>query len=152
MQLFISQDINWWTGVLWCFYQLFGLSFWRHGFIGEQVMWCYISPNLFSWRNKLIYILDGLRIHFQLIFFFWVNYYLGNSKLSSHFKFNHIFWKWFPFISYVLQHFCSDSQVNHLIVLKWINHRMRTVQLLLFCKFKIMLDFPVNFWIRLNIV
>ncbi len=35
MQILASQDINWWTGVvwitcglLWCFYQLFGLSFW----------------------------------------------------------------------------------------------------------------------------
>ncbi len=34
-QFFMSQDVNWWTGVvwiscglLWCFYQLFGLSFW----------------------------------------------------------------------------------------------------------------------------
>ncbi len=39
MQPFILQDINWWTGVmlityglLWCFYQLFRLSFWRHPF------------------------------------------------------------------------------------------------------------------------
>ncbi len=38
-----SQDINWWTGVewftcelLWCFYQLFGLSFWRHPFTAED--------------------------------------------------------------------------------------------------------------------
>ncbi len=38
MQLFTSQD-NLWTGVvwitcrlLWCFYQLFGFSFWRHPF------------------------------------------------------------------------------------------------------------------------
>ncbi len=38
-----SQDVNWWTGVvwitcglLWCFYQLFGLSFWRHPFTAED--------------------------------------------------------------------------------------------------------------------
>ncbi len=38
-QLFTSQDTNWWTGVvwitcrlLWCFYQLFVLSFWWHPF------------------------------------------------------------------------------------------------------------------------
>ncbi len=37
--LFTSQDVNWWTGVvwitcglLWCFYQLLGLSLWRHPF------------------------------------------------------------------------------------------------------------------------
>ncbi len=43
MQLFTSQDVNRWTGVLWitcgllwCFYQLFGLSFWRHPFTAED--------------------------------------------------------------------------------------------------------------------
>ncbi len=42
-QLFTSQEVNWWTGViwitcglLWCFYQLFGLSFWRHPFTPED--------------------------------------------------------------------------------------------------------------------
>ncbi len=42
-QLFTSQDVNWWTevvwvtwGLLWCFYQLFGLSFWRHPFTAED--------------------------------------------------------------------------------------------------------------------
>ncbi len=50
MQLFASQDVNWWTGVvwitcglLWCFYQLFGLSFWRHPFTAEDPLvskWC----------------------------------------------------------------------------------------------------------------
>ncbi len=45
--IFPSQDINWWTGVtcglLWCFYQLFGLSFWRHPFTAEDPLlskWC----------------------------------------------------------------------------------------------------------------
>ncbi len=50
MQLFSSQDVNWWTGdvwitwgLLWCFYQLFGLSFWRHPFTAEDPLmskWC----------------------------------------------------------------------------------------------------------------
>ncbi len=50
MQLFTLQDINWWTGVvwitfglLWCFYQRFGLSFWRHPFTAEDPLeskWC----------------------------------------------------------------------------------------------------------------
>ncbi len=49
-QLFTSQDVNWWSGVvwitcglLWCFYQLFGLSFWRHPFTAEDPLvskWC----------------------------------------------------------------------------------------------------------------
>ncbi len=56
-QLLSSLDVNWWTGVvwitcglLWCFYQLFGLSFWRHPFTAEHPLlrdWCrHISPNL----------------------------------------------------------------------------------------------------------
>ncbi len=43
MQLFTSQDVNWWTGVvwitcgsLWWFYQLFGLLFQRHPFTAED--------------------------------------------------------------------------------------------------------------------
>ncbi len=49
-QLFASKDINWRTGVVWvacgllrCFYQLFGLSFWRHPFTAEDPLvsnWC----------------------------------------------------------------------------------------------------------------
>ncbi len=35
-----SQDINWWTGVVWIivmfFYQLFELSFWWHPFTAED--------------------------------------------------------------------------------------------------------------------
>ncbi len=38
-------------------------------------MQCLISPNLFPWRNKLIYILDGLMVStFTAHFHFWVNY------------------------------------------------------------------------------
>ncbi len=40
---FVFSRYNWWTGVvwitcglLWCFYQLFGLSFWRHPFTAED--------------------------------------------------------------------------------------------------------------------
>ncbi len=50
-QLLAPQDVNWWTGVvwitcglLWCFYQLFGLSFWRHPFTAED-------PLLSRWWN-----------------------------------------------------------------------------------------------------
>ncbi len=50
MHFFASQDCCWWTGVvwitcwlLWCFYQPFGLSFWRHPFTAEDPLvskWC----------------------------------------------------------------------------------------------------------------
>ncbi len=49
-QLLASLDVNWWSGVvwitcglLWCFYQMFKLSFWRHPFIAEDPLennWC----------------------------------------------------------------------------------------------------------------
>ncbi len=77
-QYFTSQYVNWWTGVmwitcglLWCFYQLFGLSF--DGTIHAE------DPLLSKWgnakflqiysdeENKLIYILDGLSI--------WLHFY-----------------------------------------------------------------------------
>ncbi len=41
-ELLASQDVNWRNGVvwiicgLWCFYQLFGLSFWRHPFTADD--------------------------------------------------------------------------------------------------------------------
>ncbi len=87
-QLFTSQDVNWWTGVaiLWCFYQLFGLSIWRHPFTIQRIHW-WTSDGMmnfsrqFWWRNKLIYILAGLRV----------------SKLSASFHFVAIyFFKYFP--------------------------------------------------------
>ncbi len=59
--------------ILWCFYQLFGLSLWRHPFTPEEPLaskWRegIFSPNMFRWRNKLISILDGLRVR---TFSFW---------------------------------------------------------------------------------
>ncbi len=77
-QLLSSQDVNWWTGVvwitwglLWCFYHLFGLSFWRHPFTAEHQL-------LSKWCNDTflqIYIMDGLRVNiFSANFHFWVNY------------------------------------------------------------------------------
>ncbi len=51
-QLLSSQDVNWWTGVvwitcglLWCFYQLFGLSFWRHPFTAEHPLLRHFSKS-----------------------------------------------------------------------------------------------------------
>ncbi len=67
MQFFTSQVINWWTGLVWIIV-MFLSAVWTliltapihyRGSIVEQVMQCYISPNLFWWTKKLIYILDG---------------------------------------------------------------------------------------------
>ncbi len=89
-QLLSLQVINCWTGVvwitcrLWCFYQLFGLSFWRHPFTAEHPLlsnWCNATFLQIWWRNKLIYILDGLRVStFSAHFHFWVNYYFKKPE------------------------------------------------------------------------
>ncbi len=70
-QLLTSQDNNWWTGVvwitcglLWCFYQCLD-SFWRHPFTAEHPLlrqWCNATFLQIWWRNRLIYIFDGLRV------------------------------------------------------------------------------------------
>ncbi len=54
-----------WCGLLWCFYQALILTAPIHcwGSIGEQVGECYISPNLFWWRQTLLYILEDLRVN-----------------------------------------------------------------------------------------
>ncbi len=47
--------------LLWCAFQLFGLSFWRHPFTVEDPLvseWCNATFFQIWWRNKLLYILD----------------------------------------------------------------------------------------------
>ncbi len=66
---FVSQDINWWNSshVDYCD----GLSADSHsdGTHSLQRKWVMLNfSNLFQWRNKLICILDGLRVKFQYIF------------------------------------------------------------------------------------
>ncbi len=49
-------------GLLWCFYQLFGLSFWRHPFTAEHpLVNIEISSNLFGWESNSS-ASDGLRV------------------------------------------------------------------------------------------
>ncbi len=70
MQRLASQDINWWTGLLW-FFQLFGLSFWRHPFTAEHPLmskWCNATFVQIWWRNKVIYIhISTLRLYLFLL-------------------------------------------------------------------------------------
>ncbi len=81
-QLFASQDISWWTGVLWvtcgllwCFYQLFKFSCWRHPFTAEDPfvrdVMLHFSKTV-PMKKKLIYLL-GLRVN-TLSENVWVNY------------------------------------------------------------------------------
>ncbi len=85
MQFFTSPDVKWWTGavwitcgLLWCFYQLFGLSFWRHPFTAEDPLLskrCNVNFSKPVQMNKLIYILDDLRVNtFSANFECCVNY------------------------------------------------------------------------------
>ncbi len=85
MQLFASQDINCWTGVvwitcglLWCFYQLFWLSFWRHPFTAEDPLvskWCNATFLQICSDKETTRILDGLRVSKSSAnLHFWVNY------------------------------------------------------------------------------
>ncbi len=101
-QLFTSQDINWWTGVLWitcgllfCYYQLFGLLFWRHPFTAEDALvskWhnatflqicsdeeTISSTSLMAWGWQ----------HFQNFFIVWVNY--SKNYLISILLYNYAF-------------------------------------------------------------
>ncbi len=78
-QLLSSPDVNWWTGVLWITCDVFiRLSFWRHPFTAEHPLlrhWCSDTFLQIWWRNKLILILDVLRVStFTAYLNFWVNY------------------------------------------------------------------------------
>ncbi len=67
-------------GLLWCFHN--AVSFSRHPFTAEDPLvskWCNISPNLLWWRNKLIYMLDGLMVSTFKKKLFWVNYSFKDS-------------------------------------------------------------------------
>ncbi len=86
MQLFSSQDINWWTGVvwitcvlLWCFYHLFGLSFWRHPFTAGVTIHCWASDGMLHF-TKSVPMKKQTRLHlrssegesiFQIFIFGW---------------------------------------------------------------------------------
>ncbi len=69
---------------LWCFYQLFGLSIWRHPFTAEDPLVrtsCYIFPNLFPWWNNssTSWMAWGWA-HFQHCFMFWWTISLRNTS------------------------------------------------------------------------
>ncbi len=63
--------MDWSRGLLWCFYHLFGLSFWRHPFTAEDPLlskWCNATFLQIWWRNKLIYCTSWMTcrwVHFQ---------------------------------------------------------------------------------------
>ncbi len=84
------QDINWWTGVLWIIVMFVSDSH-SDGTHSLQSIHCWASDAKFLqtwWRNKLIYILDGLRMKFS--WHFLVNYSLQvNFRGNIHWKASH---------------------------------------------------------------
>ncbi len=43
-----------WCGLLWCFYQLFGLSFWRHPFTAEDPWWAFKVQKSFEKVTRVV--------------------------------------------------------------------------------------------------
>ncbi len=93
MQLFTSQDVNWWTGfvwitckLLWCFYQLFKLSFWRHPFTAEDTLVRKQSFKICS--NKETNSSTSWKAWGRVIFqqdsetFYWLKWFLKNLSFS----------------------------------------------------------------------
>ncbi len=75
--------------LLWCFYQLFGLSFWRHPFTAEDPLmskWCNAkSLQICSHDEIYIYILMAWE-HFQQMFIFGFHFLLIAVNVFSGFK------------------------------------------------------------------
>ncbi len=89
MQLFTSQDINWCSrvlwgtcGLLWCFYQLFGLSFWRHPFTAEDPL---VSKGHDANFFKSVQVKTAWRWR---IFFFLVNYFFNGIWIKCRYIYN----------------------------------------------------------------
>ncbi len=98
-----------WCGLLWCFSQLFGLSFWRHPFTTKDLLvvskWCNAKfLQIYSNQEKPICILEGLRAStFSANWHFWVKYSLKKYIL---------FWmKWTGFL--ILQCYGYNNQIVH---------------------------------------
>ncbi len=62
-------------------------SFWRHPFTAEDPLlskWCNATFLQIWWRNKLIYILDGLKVSTKVFIFGWTNTTLFPNEVYSH--------------------------------------------------------------------
>ncbi len=95
MQILASQDVNWWTGVVWNIV-MFLSAVWTliltapihcRGSIAEQVMECYISPNLMKKQTHLhIGWPEGEHISSKFLFlgelFFWEQPSSPQNKIS----------------------------------------------------------------------
>ncbi len=85
-EFFPSLDVKWWTGVvwiacwlLWCVYQLFGLSLWWHPFTTQDPLvkkWCnakFLQISLNEEINSSMFWMAWVWLNYQHISF-WVNF------------------------------------------------------------------------------
>ncbi len=91
MQLFTSQDIKWWTGVVWIIV-MFLSAVWTliltapihcRGSNGEQVMQCYISPNMMKKKQ------NSSTSCMAWVWVFYVNFHFWWSIPLRKVQFNH---------------------------------------------------------------
>ncbi len=74
MQLFTSQDEELEScGILWCFYQLFGLSFWRHPFTADDLL-------VSKWWNATFLQICSDK---DFVLFVWLSYPIWPQKTTE---------------------------------------------------------------------
>ncbi len=117
-QLFSSRYLNWWT-LDYCDVFI-RLSFWRHPFTAEHPLlrhWCNAFLPIW-WRNKLLYILDGMRV-----ITFNENYICGELRWKSYEKVANISLLFVSQEWHLLNRSCPSHRFIHV---PWTsqNHRM----------------------------
>ncbi len=94
-QLFTSQDIKWWTGVvlitcvlLWCFYQLFGLLFRRHPFTAEDPVskWCNATFHQILMKKQTYLYLEWPEGKCPLLITFGWTIHLNRTVMNSGYR------------------------------------------------------------------
>ncbi len=125
-QLFTSQDINWWTRVIvWCFYQLFELSFWRHPFTAEDPLvskWCnakFLQMCFDEQTNSSKSWMAWGWVNVQQIFNFWSTICLNGPKcnqISHQIKF--YFWS-----MKIWCHFSLSKMNQYYMTKHWLNFK-----------------------------
>ncbi len=121
-----SRDVNWWTGVVWIivmFYQLFGLSFWRHPFTAKIHFWAsdamlHFSKSVLMKKQTHLHLGWPERVHFKHItifgwtvplnlskHFFYSEASIFNNNFQMHLDFSNC--SWFLYSSVRLQLFIS---------------------------------------------
>ncbi len=62
-----------WCGLLWCFYQLFGLSFWRHPFTAEDPSDAMLHFSKSDEETKLISLIQLLKVEDLSLLSVWMS-------------------------------------------------------------------------------